>query len=269
MVDLVERARAALTERKDQTELPGMSLIEHLNELRQRLVHSAIALVIGFFVAYAFHEKIFAYMQAPVVEALKKNHLDTQLVIHNPIDGFNMYLKISFTAGAILASPYILYQLWLFISPGLYPSEKKYVTPFMIATVGLFLCGAFFGYHYVFPGSLGFLFDYSKQFKPLIEISEYTDLFNTVILGLGITFELPILVMFLSLFGIVSPRFLWKNFRYAILIIFIIAAIITPTPDVLTMCVFASPMLVLYLVSIGVSFLVHPARRRRKQEQGA
>ncbi len=269
MADLVDRARAALTERKDQTELPGMSLIEHLNELRQRLVRSAIALVIGFFVAYAFHEKIFGYMQAPVVEALKKNHLDTQLVIHNPIDGFNMYLKISFTAGVILAAPYILYQLWLFISPGLYPSEKKYVTPFMIATVGLFLCGAFFGYRFVFPGSLGFLFDYSKQFKPLIEISEYTDLFNTVILGLGLTFELPILVMFLSLFGIVSPKFLWKNIRYAILIIFIIAAIITPTPDVLTMCVFASPMLVLYLISIGVSFMVHPARRRRKQESAA
>ena len=264
MVDLVDRARAALTERKDQTELPGMSLIEHLNELRQRLVHSAVALILGFFIAYAFHEKIFGYMQAPIVEALKKNHLDTQLVIHNPIDGFNMYLKISFTVGAILAAPYILYQLWLFISPGLYASEKKYVTPFMIATVGLFLCGAFFGYRYVFPGSLGFLFDYSKQFKPLIEIGEYTDLFNTVILGLGLTFELPILVMFLSLFGIVSPKFLWKNIRYAVLIIFVIAAIITPTPDVLTMCVFASPMLVLYLISIGVAYMVHPSRREKK-----
>jgi sec-independent protein translocase protein TatC len=105
MVDLVDRARAALTERKDQTELPGMSLIEHLNELRQRLVHSAVALVMGFFVAYAFHEKIFGYMQAPIVEALKKNHLDTQLVIHNPIDGFNMYLKISFTAGRFWRRP--------------------------------------------------------------------------------------------------------------------------------------------------------------------
>src|ERR1700761_4746767 len=136
----------------------------------------------------------------------------------------------------------------------------------MLATVGLFLAGAYFGYRWVFPGSLDFLFVYSRQFKPLIEINEYTDLFLTVILGLGLTFELPILVMFLSLFGIVSPKFLWKNIRYAILIIFIIAAIITPTPDVLTMCVFASPMLVLYLISIGVSFLVHPARRRRRRE---
>jgi hypothetical protein len=150
---------------------------------------------------------------------------------------------------------------------GLYANEKEIRHAVHDRHGGLFLCGAFFGYHYVFPGSLGFLFDYSKQFKPLIEISEYTDLFNTVILGLGITFELPILVMFLSLFGIVSPKFLWKNIRYAILIIFIIAAIITPTPDVLTMCVFASPMLVLYLISIGVSFMVHPARRRKKLEK--
>ncbi len=199
----------------------------------------------------------------------RKNHLDTQLIIHNPIDGFNMYLKISFIAGAILAAPYILYQVWSFIAPGLYQHEKKYVTPFMVATVGLFLAGAYFGYRWVFPGSLEFLFVYSKQFKPLIEITEYTDLFATVILGLGITFELPILVLFLSLFGIVSASFLWKNFRYAILVIFIIAAIICPTPDVLTMCVFATPMLVLYAISIGVAFLVHPARRRKKEAEAA
>jgi sec-independent protein translocase protein TatC len=261
MFDIVDRARSAVTER---AELPGMSLLEHLEELRTRLIRSAISLVVGFFVAYAFHEKIFNIMQAPITQALRAHHLDTQLVIHNPIDGFNMYLKISFMFGCILASPYILYQVWLFISPGLYQHEKKYITPFMTATVGLFLAGAYFGYRWVFPGSLGFLIDYSKQFKPLIEINEYTDLFNTVILGLGITFELPILVLFLALFGIVSPRFLWKNVRYAILIIFIIAAIITPTPDVLTMCVFASPMLVLYLLSIGVAFLVHPSRRKKK-----
>ncbi len=137
--------------------------------------------------------------------------------------------------------------------------------PFMSPRLGCFSAGLSLAITGSFRVRSDFLFDYSKQFKPLIEVSEYTDLFNTVILGLGITFELPILVMFLSLFGIVSPRFLWKNIRYAILIIFIIAAIITPTPDVLTMCVFASPMLVLYLVSIGVSFMVHPARRRKKR----
>jgi len=191
------------------------------------------------------------------------------LVIHNPVDGFNMYLKISFMAGCIIASPFILYQVWLFISPGLYQNEKRYVVPFMGATVTLFLAGAYFGFRWVFPGSLDFLFTFSKQFLPLIEINEYTNLFLTVILGLGAAFELPILVFFLSLFGIVSPRFLWKNIRFAVLIIFIFAAIITPTPDPLTMCVFATPLLALYLISIGVSYSVSPARRRKKKESAS
>lgn len=266
MADILDRARAAVGER---AELPGMSLLEHLEELRRRIVHSVIALVAGFFVAYGFHAKIYSYMEKPIHFALSQHHLPTQLVYLNPIDAFNMYLKLSFMVGCILASPYVLYQVWLFISPGLYKNEKRYVTPFMVATVGLFLAGAYFGYRWVFPGSLDFLLGYSSDFRPMIEISEYTSLFLTVILGLGVTFELPILVMFLSLFGIISPRFLWKNMRFAILIIFIIAAIITPTPDPLTMCIFAAPMLGLYLISIGVSFMVHPNRRKRKKAQEA
>ena len=261
-LEAVDRARTAVAER---VELPGMSLLDHLNELRKRFVHVIVALVLAFFVAYGFHERIFVFMQEPITFALKKHHLDPQLVYHNPVDGFNLYLKLSFLAGAILAAPYVFYQIWLFISPGLYKNEKKYVWPFMLATVSLFLGGAYFGYHFVFPGSLDFLLAYSDKFRPLIEINEYTGLFLTVILGLGITFELPILVMFLSLFGIVSPRFLWKNIRYAILIIFVVAAIICPTPDIIMMCLFASPMLILYLVSIGVSYLVNPTRRRLKK----
>src|ERR1700743_163629 len=262
--DILDRARSAVTQR---AELPGMSLLEHLEELRRRLIHTVVYLIAGFFVSYGFHERIYRLMQAPITFALKKHNLPTQLVIHNPVDGFNMYLKISFMVGCIIASPFILYQVWLFISPGLYKTEKRFVTPFMIATVSLFLAGAYFGYRWVFPGSLDFLFTFNKDFNPLIEINEYTDLFLTVILGLGVTFELPILVMFLALFGIVNARFLWKNLRYAILIIFIIAAIITPTPDILTMCVFAAPMLVLYIISIGVAYMVHPSRRDRKKKQ--
>ncbi|MGB9146156.1 MAG: twin-arginine translocase subunit TatC [Acidobacteriaceae bacterium] len=266
MVDLVDRARAAVTER---AELPGMSLLEHLAELRRRIIHSALYLIGGFFVAWFFHEKIYSFMQSPITWALAKHHMPTQLIYNNPIDPFNMYLEISFMGGCILASPFVLYQLWLFISPGLYQNEKRYVVPFMTATVALFLAGAYFGYRWVYPESLDFLLSFNKDFRPLIEINEYTSLFLTVILGLGITFELPILVMFLSLFGIVSPKFLWKNLRYAILLIFIIAAIITPTSDVLTMCVFASPMLVLYVLSIGVSWFVHPATRRKRAAKAA
>lgn len=263
MLDIVDRARAAVTER---AELPGMSLLEHLEELRRRLIRAALSIIVGFGLAYGFHSQIYGFMQAPIVFALKAHHLPTELVYHNPIDPFNMYLEISLMVGCIIASPYVLYQVWMFISPGLYANEKRYVMPFMASTVGLFLAGAYFGYRWVYPQSLEFLLGYSSQFRPLIEINEYTNLFLTVILGLGITFELPIVVFFLSLFGIVSPKFLWKNFRYAVLIIFIIAAIITPTPDILTMCVFATPMLTLYILSIGVSFMVHPARRRARRE---
>lgn len=263
MDEIVDRARAAVNER---VELPGMSLLEHLEELRKRLIHSAIYLIVAFFVAYAFRVRIYAFMQEPITVALRAHHLDTQLVYLNPVDIFNLYIKISLMAGAILASPFILYEVWLFISPGLYQREKRYVVPFMAATVGLFLAGAFFGYRYVYPGALNFLIGYSSAFKPMVTVGEYTELFLTVILGLGITFELPIVVFFLALFGLVSARFLWKNVRYAILIIFVIAAIITPTPDILTMCVFAAPMLGLYVVSIAVAYMVHPSRRKRRRE---
>jgi sec-independent protein translocase protein TatC len=263
MTDIVDRARTAVTER---AELPGMSLLEHLEELRKRIIHSGLSLIAGFFIAYGFRQKIFAFMEQPIVSALNAHHLDNHLVYLNPVDVFNFFIKISLAAGAILASPFILYQVWLFIAPGLYRDEKKYILPFMTATVGLFLAGAFFGYHYVYPGALNFLIGYGDQFRPMITIGEYTELFITVILGLGVTFELPILVFFLALFGLVTAGWLWKNVRYAILVIFIIAAIITPTPDVLTMCVFAAPMLVLYLISIGVAYMVHPNRRNRKKQ---
>ncbi len=263
MVDLLDRARTAVS---DRVELPGMSLLEHLEELRKRLIYSVVFIVIAFFVAYGFHERIAGFMIEPITHALAAHHMDTRLGYLNPIDPFNFYLKIALFGGIILASPFVLYQLWLFIAPGLYKRERRYVVPFMFATVGLFLSGAYFGYRFVFPGALEFLIGFGAQFKPLVTIEEYEGLFFTVILGLGLIFELPILVFFLALFGIVNSKFLLKNIRYAILIIFIIAAIITPTPDILTMCVFAAPMLVLYFISIGVAHMVHPERRKRKAQ---
>lgn len=264
MIDLMDRARSAVGERAD---LPGMSLLDHLQELRKRLVYSIVSIAVGFFVSYGFHERISGLMIEPIMKAFAAHHLPTKLVYLNPMDGFNFYLKIGLFGGIILASPFILYQLWLFIAPGLYQNEKRYVVPFMSATVGLFLAGAFFGYRFVYPGALEFLIGYSKQFTPMVTIGEYMELFSTVILGLGIVFELPILVFFLALFGIVNSKWLWKNIRYAILIIFIIAGIITPTPDPLSMCIFAAPMLLLYLVSIGVAHMVHPDHRNKKKKE--
>lgn len=266
MADLLDRARSAVGDRAD---LPGMSLLDHLQELRKRLVYSVISIAIGFFVAYGFRVRISGLMIAPIAKALSAHHLDTKLVYLNPVDGFNFYIKIGIFGGIMLAAPFILYQVWLFIAPGLYQNERRYVVPFMSATIGLFLAGVFFGYLFVFPGALGFLIGFNEQFKPMVTIGEYTELFLTVMLGLGIIFELPILVFFLSLFGIISSKWLWKNIRYAVMIIFIVAGIITPTPDPLTMCVFAAPMLLLYLISIGVAHMVHPDHRNKKKKAAA
>jgi sec-independent protein translocase protein TatC len=170
-------------------------------------------------------------------------------------------------AGLFVTSPFVLYQVWMFISPGLYRHERRYVTPFMFSTVGLFVAGGVFGYKIVYPQALNFLISYGKQFQPMITIGEYTDLFLTIIIGMGAIFELPILVFFLSIMGIVTAGWMWRNFRYSVLVIFIIAAIVTPTTDILNMCIFAAPMIALYALSIAIAYLVHPKQRRARREK--
>ena len=172
-------------------------------------------------------------------------------------------------AGLFVASPFVLYQVWLFISPGLYRNEKRYVVPFMFSTVGLFMAGGYFGYKLVYPQALEFLIGYGKQFQPMITIGEYTNLFLTIIVGMGAIFELPILVFFLSLMGIITAGWMWRNLRYSILVIFIIAAILTPTTDILNMCIFAAPMVALYVVSIVIAWAFHPRQRRARREKQA
>jgi sec-independent protein translocase protein TatC len=260
MVDPAEaigKARAAVTER---AELPGMSLMEHLDELRKRIIRSFIFLAIGFGSAWGFHDRLVGYIQAPLT------HIGKKLVFTHPMDPLNLDLQVSMVAGAILASPFVLYQVWLFIAPGLYQKEKRFVVPFMAATVGLFLTGAAFGYFWVLPSALQILIvDFGHNFTSMVTIEEYIGFFMSIILGLGISFELPILIFFLALMGIVSPRFLWKNIRYAILAVFIVAACICPSPDPWTMCIYAIPMLALYLVGILVAWWVYPARRKAKE----
>jgi sec-independent protein translocase protein TatC len=256
-IDPIDRARKAVT---DRAELPGMSLMEHLGELRTRLIHSVVYLLVGFAIAYIFHVRLVDFIQKPLMDI----HL-TMTMTH-PTDALNLYLKASLVFGAIFASPFILYQVWLFISPGMYANEKKYVVPFMTATVALFLAGAWFGYRWVLPGAMVVLIeDFGKNFTHMITIEDYTGFFLAVILGLGICFELPIIIFFLSLFGIVDAKFLLKHIRYAILIIFLISAIICPLPDPVSMCLFASPMLILYMLGVAVAWFVHPSRRKAKE----
>ncbi len=243
--------------------LPAMGFLEHLEELRKRIIYMVLAIVGGFSACWWFHERLFEWIQKPIIQVLASKGLDTHLVYTNPTEPFNIYLKVSFIAGIFVAAPFILYQVWSFIAPGLYKAERRYVMPFMASTVLLFVGGGFFGYRIVYPAALKFLLEYSWQFRPMITVGEYLDLFMTIILGLGIVFEMPILVFFLALFGIVSAGWMWRNLRYSILIIFVIAAIITPTTDIMNMCVFAAPMIVLYIISIGVAWMVHPSNRKK------
>lgn len=259
--ELIDRARASVHER---AELPGMSLMEHLEELRSRLLWSVGYLAVGFAIAYAFHARLITLIQQPLLD------IGLKMTMTHPTDALNLIIKTSVVFGAIFASPLILYQVWLFISPGMYANEKRYVWPFMFATVALFLSGAWFGYRYVLPGAMKVLIeDFGKNFSHMITIEDYTGFFLAVILGLGVAFELPIVIFFLALFGIVDGKFLLRNFRYAVLAIFVVAAIICPTPDPIGMCLFASPMLGLYFLGVGVAFLVHPDRRNRKLKAAA
>lgn len=260
-----ETPTAEITERSG---LLTMGFMEHLEELRKRIIRSFGSIVVGFCICYIWHEEIFAWIQKPITTVLSAHKMSTQLVYTNPVDPFNMYLKISLIAGIFLASPFILYQVWAFIAPGLYKNERRYVGPFMFSTVGLFLAGGLFAYKMVYPAALSFLVQYSLQFTPMITINEYIHLFMTIVLGLGLIFELPILVFFLALFGIITPGWMWRNIRYAILGIFIVAAAIAPTPDILSMCTFAAPMIVLYFFSIGVAYMVHPRQRKARELKG-
>jgi sec-independent protein translocase protein TatC len=256
-VDAIGKARLAVSER---AELPGMSLMEHLDELRKRIVHSALYLAAGFIVAWLFKDALLNFLQRPLLKIGKS------LVFTHPMDALNLYLQVALLAGAIIASPFILFEVWLFIAPGLYQKEKRFVWPFMLATVSLFLMGASFGYFYVLPGAMDILIiKMGHNFTPMITIEDYSSFFLSIILGLGISFELPILIFFLAMFGIVTPKFLWKNIRYAILAVFIVAAIICPSPDPWTMCIYAIPMLALYLIGIAVAWWVHPSRRKAKE----
>jgi len=247
-----------------ETEEGGqMTFFEHLVELRKRIISSLIAIAIGAFIGVYIAKYIINYVTHPMLKALSDAHLEPKLIYTHPAGFFNLIITLGIYIGVVLASPVVLYQIWLFVAPALYKHERSAITGFLFSTVFLFLAGIAFGYFVTLPYILKFLVSFQGPVVPMISINEYFDLTLMVLLGLGLVFELPILVFFLSLFGIVTPKFLWKNIRYAILVIAIVAAIITPTPDAMTMLIFMAPMVGLYFVGIGVSAVVVRKRERR------
>jgi sec-independent protein translocase protein TatC len=240
----------------------SMPLLGHLEELRRRIIFSVVGVLAGFLSCWSFADRIFGLMQQPIIQALRHHGLGGGLVYLNPTEPFNLYLDVAFVAGLFAASPFVFYQLWLFIAPGLYREEKRYALPFLLSTVGLFIAGGLFGYKIVYPASLDFLIGYGQRFQPMITIGEYTKLFVTITIGLGLIFEMPIIVFFLALMRVITARWMWRNLRYSILVIVILAAIVTPSADILNMCLLAAPMVALYAISMGVAWLVDSNRER-------
>jgi sec-independent protein translocase protein TatC len=246
-----------------------MSFFDHLNELRKRLVYSMIAVLAGTIAGLRYSTQAYEWLARPMMTALRAHHLEERLIYTSPTGAVNMYLKLAIYLGLVIASPIVLYQVWLFIAPGLYRHERRAATGFMVSSVTLFLGGIAFCYYILLPYTLSFLVGFNTPyFTPFISINEYWDLVLILMLGLGLVFQLPILIYFLALFGLVTPGFLWKNLRYAVLIISIVAAIVTPTPDALTMLVFMAPMVGLYLLSIAVAGVVVYRKKRSAAQAG-
>jgi sec-independent protein translocase protein TatC len=249
-----------------------MTFFEHLSELRKRIINSLYAIGVGAFVGVYIAPKVIRFINEPMQKALHQAGFDSKLYYNHPAGALNLVITLGVYIGIVLASPVVLYQIWLFVAPALYKHERSAVTGFLFSTVFLFLAGIAFGYFVTLPYVLKFLVGFQQfggSVAPLISINEYFDLILMILLGLGLVFELPILIFFLSLFGIVTPQFLWKNFRYAILIIAVVAAVITPTPDAQTMLIFMLPMVLLYFVGIAVSAAVVRKRNKRLAEEAA
>jgi len=235
----------------ENTEDVKMSLTEHLMELRKRLVRSLMALLLGFGVCYYFKDYIFDVITRPLTRVLPKS---SYLIYTGMTEAFFTYMKIAFFASLILTSPFILYQIWKFIAPGLLPKERQLVVPFVVSSTALFVSGVLFGYFIVLPPAFKFFVSFNNQYlQALLSFKDYLSLFVTFLLGFGISFELPIFIFFLTKLGVVNPRLLSQQRRYAILVIFIVAAVLTPSPDALSQILMAIPLLFLYEVSIFVS----------------
>lgn len=237
-----------------------MPLTEHLQELRWRLIKALLAIAVGFVACYNFADWLFEFLTRPLL-ALNVSNPGQGDAVHligtGLVEAFFTKLKVSFIAAIFLASPMILYQLWQFVAPGLYEHEKRYALPFVAFGTFFFVVGAWFCYWAVLPvGYQFFIQQYATiQVDPQIRISEYLSFTARMLLAFGVTFELPVAVFFLARFGLVTHRMMLGYVRYAILVIFIVAAVLTPGPDVASQLLMATPLLILYGLSIGVAFV--------------
>jgi sec-independent protein translocase protein TatC len=255
-----------------EEEEPGgrMSFFEHLVELRKRIINSLVAIGVGMVAGLLVSNHVISFIVQPMLKSLREHHLEERLYYPSPATPISLYINLGLYIGIVIAMPFVLYQIWLFVAPGLYRHERRAVAGFVISSMFLFLCGMAFGYYIMLPQVLNFLIGFANHLplRPLISINEYFDFILIVLLGLGVIFELPVLIFILSLFGIVTPKFLLRNFRYAMLLITVVAAIVTPTPDATTMLIFMAPMILLYFAGVLVSYMVLRRKRARALAAG-
>jgi sec-independent protein translocase protein TatC len=244
-----------------------MSFMEHLEELRSRILKSLAGVGVAFAFSILFTNQLWRLVSQPVDAALRELGLHQNLVFTAPMEAFNtVWVKLPMLAALFLASPWVLYQVWAFIAPGLYESERRWATPFVLSTAGLFVAGGLFSYFIAFRYGLTFLLGVGRDLniQPMVAVSEYFDLFINVTLGIGVVFELPVLLFLLTLLHIVSPAFLMSNSRYAVLALTLIAAVISPTQDVINLMVLLVPMCALYFVGVFASYTLVLHREGRR-----
>ena len=235
-----------------------MSFLEHLDELRKRLVQSCIGVAVGVCVGFAFINPVVNFILKPTWSVLPPG---SRMIYTQPGEAFGLYVQIGLIVGVVLATPWIMYQVWLFIAPGLYAHEKRFAVPFVLGSTTGFVGGAAFNHYFVFPFMITFFASFNTAdlvFMPRLE--DVFDLYTKMLIGMGLVFQMPTVVFFLAKMRMVTAGFLLRNFKYAVLIIFIVAAVITPTGDMITQTIFAAPMLGLYALSILIAWAVAPKR---------
>jgi sec-independent protein translocase protein TatC len=237
-----------------------MGFLEHLDELRKRIIRSCLAIGAGMLVAFFFVDRIGDFILAPTLRTLPAGDA---LIITRPGEGFAFYLDIALIGGLVLSAPFVAYQLWRFIAPGLYAKEKKFAVPFVALTTIGSIGGAVFAHYVMFPATIGFLAGFhspAMRFTPRVE--DTFDLYKMLLIGMVVVFQIPTVVFFLTKMRMVTARFLWRHVKYAVLIAFVAAAALTPSTDPWNQAIFAVPILGLYLISIGIAWMAGPRRSK-------
>ncbi|MGE3706756.1 MAG: twin-arginine translocase subunit TatC [Vicinamibacterales bacterium] len=240
-------------EEDDESVGGRMSFLEHLEELRKRIINACLGIAVGVGASFFFIQDIYDFLTKPAIDTLPAG---SKLIYTQPTEAFALYINISLIAGIVFAAPVIMYQVWKFVAPGLYANEKKFVIPFVVFSTGGFLAGASFNHYVAYPFIMAYFASFNTpNLSYMPQLREVFGLYMKMLLGLGVIFQMPTVVFFLARVGVVTAAFLIAQFKYAILLIFITAAVITPTGDPMTLMVFAAPMVALYGLSIAVAWV--------------